>query len=306
MMLAAGMVCLFVERRSAKFGRPDHESAVEHSAPLEVGEQPGDRLIDGFGQPLMTPHVAVRIPVVDRADINQLDEAHAALRNPSRHQALMIGIGTRFERQAELVPLDRLKTLAVTVIGVGAIGRQLALQLAALGVAKLQLIDFDRVEAINVTTQGYLESDIGQTKVAATGCALHQIDPVLELDLLEDRYRPQLSVGEAIFCCVDSITARAAIWRSAGPRCHFWSDGRMLGEVIRVLTVAGEQGRDFYPTTLFSELDGHSGSCTARGAIYTAAIAAGLMLHQFCRYLRQQPIDRELSLNLLSSELIAA
>ena len=42
--------------------------------------------------------------------------------------------------------------------------------------------------------------------------------------------------GEAIFCCVDSITARAAIWRSLKDRCRFWADGRMLGEVLRVLT----------------------------------------------------------------------
>ena len=218
----------------------------------------------------------------------------------------MTGIGTRFERQAELVPLDRLQASPVTVIGIGAIGRQLTLQLAALGVAKLQLIDFDRVEPTNVTTQGYLESDVGQTKVAATGSALHQIDPAMELDLVVDRYRPQLAVGDAIFCCVDSITARTAIWRSAGPRCRFWCDGRMLGEVMRVLTVTEDQGRDFYPTTLFAQMDAETGSCTARGVIYTAAIAAGLMVHQFCRYLRQQRIDQELALNLLSSELTAA
>ncbi len=39
----------------------------------------------------------------------------------------------RFIRQAELVPQDRLSVLNTTVIGVGAIGRQVALQLAALG-----------------------------------------------------------------------------------------------------------------------------------------------------------------------------
>jgi phosphoglycerate dehydrogenase-like enzyme len=37
----------------------------------------------------------------------------------------------RFTRQRELVPADRLVNITVTVIGVGAIGRQVALQLAA-------------------------------------------------------------------------------------------------------------------------------------------------------------------------------
>ncbi len=49
----------------------------------------------------------------------------------------------RFQRQESLVPRDRLMALAVSIIGVGAIGRQVALQLAALGIPKLQLVDFD-------------------------------------------------------------------------------------------------------------------------------------------------------------------
>jgi sulfur carrier protein ThiS adenylyltransferase len=77
----------------------------------------------------------------------------------------------------------------------------------------------------------------------------------------------------------------------------------MLAEVMRILCVADDQGRAHYPTTLFQQAEAQSGSCTARGVIYTAGIAAGLMLHQFCRYLRGQPIDCDLSLNLLASEL---
>ena len=62
----------------------------------------------------------------------------------------MSDTSNRFERQADLVPQSRLQELLVTVIGVGAIGRQVALQLAAIGVRRLQLIDFDRVELTNV------------------------------------------------------------------------------------------------------------------------------------------------------------
>jgi sulfur carrier protein ThiS adenylyltransferase len=52
-------------------------------------------------------------------------------------------ITDRFARQRELVPLERLAGIQATVIGVGAIGRQVALQLAAIGVPRLQLVDFD-------------------------------------------------------------------------------------------------------------------------------------------------------------------
>jgi len=78
----------------------------------------------------------------------------------------------------------------------------------------------------------------------------------------------------------------------------------MLGEVIRILTVAEERGREHYPTSLFQQLEAHAGRCTARSTIYTANIAAGLMLHQFCRWLRKAPIDTAVLLNLLATELI--
>lgn len=46
-----------------------------------------------------------------------------------------------------------------------------------------------------------------------------------------------------------------------------------------------------------------AGSCTAKTTIYCANIAAGLMVAQFTKYLRQMPIDYDIQLNLLASEL---
>ena len=208
----------------------------------------------------------------------------------------------RFGRQDDLVPRDRLTSITATVIGVGAIGRQVALQLAAIGVPRLQLVDFDQVDLTNVTTQGYWAADVGQPKVTATAAAIRQLDPGINVDTVHDRYRPRLKIGEAVFCCVDSIAARAAIWRSAAPRCRFWADGRMLGEVIRVLTADEQHGRDQYPTTLFAQSEAQPGRCTAHTTIYAANIAAGMMVHQFTRWLRRLPVDRDVVLNLLASE----
>jgi sulfur carrier protein ThiS adenylyltransferase len=208
----------------------------------------------------------------------------------------------RFQRQEDLVPCDRLADVRATVIGVGAIGRQAALQLAAIGIPRLQIVDFDVVDLSNVTTQGYLANDVGQPKVAAVAAAIRQLDPAIAVECIQDRYRPRLEIGQAVLCCVDSIDARSAIWRSAGSRCHFWADGRMLGEVLRVLAVADNIGRDHYPTTLFAQSEAQPGRCTARSTIYAASIAAGLMVHQFTRWLRAMPVDRDTSLNLLAGE----
>ena len=105
-----------------------------------------------------------------------------------------------------------------------------------------------------------------------------------------------------MFCCVDSISTRAAIWRSLQDRIEFWCDGRMLGETIRVLTATSTTGRDHYPTTLFAQADAQAGSCTSRSTVYTASIAAGLMVHQIVRYLRRLRTDDASVLNLLAGE----
>lgn len=210
----------------------------------------------------------------------------------------------RFRQQQDLVPMERLAKLTVSVIGVGAIGRQVALQLASIGVRKLQLVDFDVVDHTNVTTQGYLSRDLGIAKVQASRRAILGLDPSIAVDVIEDRFRSRHEIGEAVFCCTDSIDVRAAIWRSVRTRCEFWADGRMLGEAIRVLTATDEASRSHYPLTLFAASSAAPGRCTARSTIYAASIAAGLMLHQFVRWLRKQPIDVEVSLNLLASELV--
>jgi len=214
-------------------------------------------------------------------------------------------VSDRFIRQSDLVPMEKLKPLTVTVIGVGAIGRQVALQLAALGVRKLQLIDFDKVEPTNITTQGYLEDDLGQFKVEATVRALQAIDASLETEAIVDRFRPGLVTGEAVFVCVDSISGRSAIWRALREQCVYWCDGRMRGEVLRILTATDAISRDHYDTTLFAQDEAQTGACTSRSTIYTASIAAGLMLHQFTRWLRIIPVDFDTTINLLAGEITA-
>ena len=204
------------------------------------------------------------------------------------------------------MPADRLASLSITVIGVGAIGRQVALQLAAIGARRLRLVDFDCVDRTNLATQGYWEADVGQLKVRATAAAICRLDRSIEVELTEDRFRPKMSVGEAVFCCVDSIATRSAIWRSVQSRCQFWVDGRMLGETIRVLATDGDSGRDHYATTLFEAGEAQVGACTSRSTIYAASIAAGLMVHQFVRWLRGQAVDPDISLSLLASELVCS
>ena len=209
----------------------------------------------------------------------------------------------RFLRQRDLVSTEKLANTSVTIIGVGAIGRQVALQLAALGVMRLQLIDFDTVESHNVTNQGYREQDVGKPKVDSTAAAITEVDASIEVECVADRFRIKQSVEDVVFCCVDSIASRSAIWKHLESRTSFWADGRMMGEVMRILTASDSESRTAYGQTLFAPSEAQTGTCTSRSTIYTANIAAALMVHQFTRWLRGFPLDSDMSLNLLSSEL---
>jgi sulfur carrier protein ThiS adenylyltransferase len=209
----------------------------------------------------------------------------------------------RFVRQADLVPRDKLLTLAPYVIGVGAVGRQVALQLAALGAVRATMVDFDAVDATNVTTQGYRGRDVGRMKVEATAEAMREIDAAIEVTVVPERFSLRRSRGDVVFCCVDSIAVRGAIWRTVGQETRFWADGRMRGEVIRVLTATDDASRRHYRTTLFSQAEAQTGSCTSHSTIYGASMAAALMAHQFVRWIRGIPADADVALNLLAGEL---
>src|SRR6516225_8111984 len=63
--------------------------------------------------------------------------------------------------------LARLASVPVTLCGAGAIGSQLADNLARQGLREWKVIDRDRVEEHNVGTQLYGESEVGAWKVEA-------------------------------------------------------------------------------------------------------------------------------------------
>ncbi len=215
-------------------------------------------------------------------------------------------------RQREIVPPERLVCCQALVIGVGAIGRQVALQLAAVGLPLLELYDHDAVAIENLASQGYRPDQLGLAKVAATAADCRHLNPGTQVIPRAERFRRSSGrqmTGNGtslVFCCVDSIATRRLVWESVRQQAALFLDGRMSAEVVRVLAVASPVGDRYYAATLFDRNEAYAGSCTARSTIYTASVAAGLMLGQMTRWLRHLPVDGDLILNLLSMELTVA
>jgi molybdopterin-synthase adenylyltransferase len=213
-------------------------------------------------------------------------------------------------RQRSLVPPKRLAGCDAVVVGVGAIGRQVALQLAALGAPWITLFDHDVVDVVNLAPQGYRPDQIALRKAGATAFDCQLLNPLAHVVAKAERFRrsslQNLEKSQndlAVFACVDAIGTRRLIWDSVCPHASFFVDGRMSAEVIRVLAVSAPADNEYYPSTLFSADEAYVGSCTARSTIYAASVAAGLMVGQFTKWLRHLPIDADLTLNLLATEL---
>lgn len=99
----------------------------------------------------------------------------------------------------------------IHIIGVGAIGSNLALMLARLGCSNIHLYDFDDVEEINIANQNYFKGQVGKEKVKATLENMLAINPEAVIELHEDGWEPGIPMSGYIFLCLDNIDTRRQI-----------------------------------------------------------------------------------------------
>ena len=83
---------------------------------------------------------------------------------------------------------ERLKSARVAVIGAGGLGSPLLLYLAAAGVGRLGLFDFDVVERSNLQRQViHGESDVGRPKVESARARIAEVNPNVEVVAHQER-----------------------------------------------------------------------------------------------------------------------
>src|SRR5690348_1688402 len=70
--------------------------------------------------------------------------------------------------------MRRIRELSVTVCGAGALGANMVESLARQGFMRLKVIDRDRVEERNLSTQPYYRADIGAFKAKILANALYR------------------------------------------------------------------------------------------------------------------------------------
>src|SRR5947209_1712147 len=82
----------------------------------------------------------------------------------------------------------RLKAAGILLIGAGGLGSPLGLYLAAAGVGRLGLVDFDVVDFSNLQRQVlHGTPDVGRPKLQSAQEKLHAINPEVRVDLYQTR-----------------------------------------------------------------------------------------------------------------------
>lgn len=99
----------------------------------------------------------------------------------------------RYSRQIMLAGLDiegqeRLLESTALIVGLGGLGSPIAMYLAAAGVGRLILADFDEVDLTNLQRQIVHETaSVGTTKVASAAQRLRGLNPEIEVETFDQR-----------------------------------------------------------------------------------------------------------------------
>ena len=107
---------------------------------------------------------------------------------------------TRYERQIILPEIGeegqlKLKNSAILCVGSGGLGSPALMYLAASGVGKIGIIDFDKVDSSNLQRQIiHGESWIGKAKVESASSRIHDINSSCEIET----YNYKLTTGNAL------------------------------------------------------------------------------------------------------------
>lgn len=82
---------------------------------------------------------------------------------------------------------DKLKQGQVAIAGLGGLGSNIAVMLARIGVGRLFLVDFDKVEESNLNRQHYNNFHVGMAKTEALKAQIRQINTNIEVRTLTAR-----------------------------------------------------------------------------------------------------------------------
>jgi len=129
--------------------------------------------------------------------------------------------------------LTKLRKAIALVVGAGALGNEVAKNLAMMGVALIVVLDRDTVEVANLSRSVFFrESDHGRLKAEVICERVKELNPDVRVQPLAGDLDEALGLGvvrraDIIFSCLDSRLARRSLNRLCEKAGKPWVDGAM-------------------------------------------------------------------------------
>ena len=150
----------------------------------------------------------------------------------------------------------RLKAASVLCVGTGGLGSPLLLYLAAAGIGRIGIVDFDVVDSSNLQRQViHGTSWVGKPKIESAKNRIHEINPVAQVDLYETRLSSEnaldiLKPYDVVVDGTDNFPTRYLV----NDACVLLDKPNVYGSIFRFegqATVFNYEGgpnyRDLYP-----------------------------------------------------------
>lgn len=198
----------------------------------------------------------------------------------------------------------------VDVIGCGAIGSRVVLDLTKLGVENIHAWDFDKVEEHNIANQAFGIGDIGSSKTEALATLVKNATEQT-IEIHSERVDGTQMLGDIVFVLTDTMKSRKEIWDCGLKyklRTKLLVEARMGADSMRIYAVnPNRRGHILeYDKTLYTDEEAEVSACGASITVGpTAEIAAGLATWQMVRWFAieqggEDELDNEIILGLRS------
>ncbi len=142
---------------------------------------------------------------------------------------------------------DKVQAARVMVVGAGALGNEVLKNLALMGVGNLFVVDFDTIEAANLSRSVLFRAeDNGKKKAEVAARRVKELNPDVHVQFFHGDVNTQLGLGvfrrmDAVIGCLDNREARLSLNRFTYRLNKPWVDGAIqeLFGLVRVF-VPGE------------------------------------------------------------------
>jgi adenylyltransferase/sulfurtransferase len=183
----------------------------------------------------------------------------------------------RYSRQIMLPGLgiegqERLRSASVLVVGLGGLGSPVAMYLAAAGIGRLVLADFDAVDLSNLQRQvAHTTERIGLPKADSARVALAALNPDVDLvtvkrSLTEDTLPPLVADVDLVVECSDNFATRFAVNAACVQARRPLVSGAAIRMEGQVATFSGQPGGPCYQC-LYPRNGDAEETCSANGIL---------------------------------------